>query len=276
MTTTRETHVREHYEAALPDLQRLLERVSALLGAIEPPFTPSKLAAFDQFHFGGLAATAELARRADVKSGDEVLDAGSGLGGPARFLAQTFGCKVTGVDLSPGYVAVARMVSERMGLANQTRFEVGDITRPAFAGGRFDIVWTQHVVMNVQDRAALYTGLRRVLRPGGRLAFFDPIAAHEGALPHFPVPWAATAATSWLLTEAATRKVLHATGLEVETFEDMTAQALEWAAQQRQADAPTLNLGLVVCPRTVEYVGNFVRSLQEGRLRLAMGVCRAT
>src|ERR1700738_5297108 len=89
--------VRDHYRAT-----GLTERLKTALAALGPEvqqLTPQQLAPLDQFHTRGLAATAELGKLAGVTAGMSVLDVGSGVGGPARFLAAACGCAVTGVDL---------------------------------------------------------------------------------------------------------------------------------------------------------------------------------
>lgn len=268
--------VRDHYQAAIPDQGALLARIAAAVDAMEPPIDSRRLAPLDQFHMGGLSATAAFAERVGITSGALVLDAGSGLGGPARYLAETYGCRVEGIDLSPDYVAVARMLTSRAGLADKVAFQEGDLTRLPFEDGRFDLVWTQHVAMNVADRAGLYRELRRVQKPGGRLAFYDPLAADGHPLLVYPVPWAETAQTSSLLTADETRSVLEVAGFEVASLDDVTEQALGWAAQQRPSAQPGgLGIGTVVGPRMAEMAGNFARNLRAGRVRLGIGLARA-
>ena len=271
--TPSQTYVRDHYQAALPDETELIARLEA------DPGDPSaeRLAALDQFHVGGLAATDELARRARIATGVRVLDAGSGLGGPARRLAQAYGAIVTGVDLAPAYIAVAQALARRAGLADLVTFQVGSITAMPFADATFDVVWTQHVAMNIPDRAGLYRELRRVVKSGGRLAFYDPYLPETGEPPIYPTPWAASAAASTLLTKAKTVELLTAAGFTIETWADVTADAARWSAPQQQLVQPTtspaaLNLGLAMGPRIREMVMNFQRNLQEGRLHLGMGI----
>jgi len=101
--------VRDHYRAT-----GLIGRLEAALAAFGPedrPLSPRQLAALDQFHTRGLAATADLARLAGIEADTAVLDVGSGVGGPARFLAETYDCRVTGVDLSEEFVAAAMSCS---------------------------------------------------------------------------------------------------------------------------------------------------------------------
>jgi len=259
--------VRAHYQAGIPDQATLLAKVRRALDEIEPPLTAEKLASFDQFHVGAIAATIELAKRAGLTRDMQILDAGSGLGGPSRYLAETIGCHVTGVDLAPAYVAVATLLADRAGLADNVSYQVGSITELPFADGSFDAVWSQHVVMNIPDRARLYRELRRVLKPGGRFVFYDPYAPENGAPPYFPVPWADTPATSTLLTKDATIAALKDAGFEVLAFDDVTGMALPWFAEQQQG----MRLGMVMGERMREMVSNLNRSIGEGRVRLVMG-----
>ena len=111
--------VRDHYRAT-----GLTERLKTALMALGPEdqrLTPQQLAALDQFHTRGLAATTELAKLAGITADMSVLDVGSGVGGPARFLAATYGCRVTGVDLSEPFVDAARYLTERTGRAGRCR-----------------------------------------------------------------------------------------------------------------------------------------------------------
>ena len=200
--------VRDHYRAT-----GLTERLKTALTALGPEdqrLTPEQLGALDQFHTRGLAATAELAKLAGITADMSVLDVGSGVGGPARFLAATYGCRVTGVDLSQPFVDAARYLTERTGQSGQVSFETASALELPFDDGRFDVVLLQHVAMNISDRARLYREIRRVLKSGGRFATFDVVL--NGGEPHYPVPWARTPATSFLLTAAATREAIEPAG----------------------------------------------------------------
>jgi sarcosine/dimethylglycine N-methyltransferase len=277
--------VRDHYQAAIVDAQAVLGQVAQQLEAIEGPLSAERTGNFDQFHVGGLAATAELARRVGVTAGMRVLDAGSGLGGPSRYLARTFGAEVVGVDLAPTYVAVAELLARRTGLHDRVSYRAGSITDLPLDDDRFDLVWTQHVVMNIVDRHGLYRELRRVLKRGGRLAFYDPYLPDEGEPPIYPTPWAATAAASTLLTKGETVAALEQVGLSVTTWEDVTALGRQWiAAQQEQLQhaaqatpgaRPPLSLGLFLGAQVAQMVANFGRNIAEGRVRLVMGICEA-
>ncbi len=149
----------------------------------------SELAPLDQFHVCGLAATKELAARLGIKTDTILLDIGCGLGGPARYLAATCGCRVTGIDLSQPFIDVARMLTDRVGLSDRVSFQQADALALPFADAGFDYVLTQHVAMNSADRVPFYANIHRVLKPGGSLAIFDVVAG-DGTPLLFPVPWA--------------------------------------------------------------------------------------
>ena len=268
--------VRDHYQAAIDDRSALLARISAAVDAMEPPIDARRLAPLDQFHMGGLAATVAFAERVGIDADAKVLDAGSGLGGPARYLGETFGCRVEGVDLSPDYVAIAQLLTERAGLSDFVMFREGDLMQLPFEDAAFDLVWTQHVAMNIADRAGLYRELRRVLKPGGRLAFYDPLAADGHPDVTYPVPWAQTPGTSTLLTADETRAMLEGAGFSLTTLDDVTDEAMGWAARQGPPTQPGgANAGMIVGARMAEMAANFARNLREGRVRLAIGIATA-
>jgi sarcosine/dimethylglycine N-methyltransferase len=194
-----------------------------------------------------------------------VLDVGSGIGGPARFLAATYGCRVTGLDLSEPFVDSARYLSERTGQSGQVSFEGGSALGIPFDDGRFDVVLLQHVAMNISDLARLYGEIRRVLRSGGKFATFDVVSI--SGEPHYPLPWARTPATSYLLTEAETREVIEPAGFRTLVWQDDTETAKLWVARQRESGPPASpNLGTVMGPDFPQQVANLGRSLLEGRL----------
>ena len=275
MSTTPDS-VRDHYEAANGE-RDLAATIRQMIEAGDGRIDAAQMAAFDQFHVGGLAATKAFDALLDLRPGERALDAGSGLGGPARHMAETFGCHVTGVDLAPSFVAVAQLLAERTGMSEQVSYQVGDLLALPFADACFDVVFTQHVVMNIDDREKVYREIARVLRPGGRFGFYDVLAAEGGEPPIYPTPWAATREASFLRTEALTRQALAQAGLTVEVWNDVTDKAQGWFAQQRAGFSPVANpapsLVTVMGPRFGEMAANIARNLAEGRVRLVMARC---
>jgi sarcosine/dimethylglycine N-methyltransferase len=263
--------VRDHYRAT-----GLADRLKAVLGALGPEdrlLSPEQLAPLDQFHTRGLAATSELGNLTGITGEMSVLDVGSGVGGPARILAATYGCRITGVDLSAPFVEAARYLSERTGQTDQVAFEVGSALALPLEDGRFDVVLLQHVAMNIAERARLYREIRRVLKSGGRFATYD-VVLNDGD-PQFPLPWARTVATSFLLTATATREAIEPAGFRTLVWQDDTESAKIWANQLRTSPPASLDLGVVMGPDIAQFAANLGRNLLEGRLGILTAVFEA-
>jgi ubiquinone/menaquinone biosynthesis C-methylase UbiE len=261
--------VLEHYNAT-----GLTERIKNALAAIAPgnqPLTVDEIAPLDQFHTRGVLATAELAKAGEIEPRTRVLDLGCGIGGPARFLAATFGCKVTGVDLSPAFIDAANYLTARCRLAERVTFVVGDALHLPFDDATFDAVFLQHVAMNIEDRSALYAEIRRMLAPGGRFVTYD-LVLREGSV-IYPVPWARSASTSFLLNEDETRAALTRAGFKAALWRDDTQVALEWFKQIATPQPPGgPNLGVVMGPDLREMTGNLARNLRENHLGLLSAI----
>jgi len=264
--------VRDHYRAT--GLTERLKTALAVFGPEEERLKPEQLATLDQFHTRGLAATAELANLAVITADMSVLDVGSGVGGPARFLAATYGCEVTGVDLSEPFVEAARYLTARTGLDDKVSFEAGSALALPFEDGSFDAALLQHVAMNIADRPLLYHEIRRVLKPGAKFATFDVVL--NGGDPHYPVPWAKTPGESFLLTAEATCEVIEAAGFGTLVRRDDTAAAKAWFSELRASGPPpSPNLGVVMGQGFPELTTNLGRNLMEGRLGILTAVFEA-
>lgn len=265
--------VTQHYTR--PDLGNAI--LSALAGAGKDidRLTPEDLAPIDEFHVRGRAATLELAGAAGLDASKHVLDVGSGLGGASRCLARTFGCRVTGVDITEEYCRVATMLAARLGLSHLVSYRQGDALDLAFPDGTFDVVWTQHAAMNILDKAALYREMSRVLKPGGAVAIYDILAGPAGPV-LFPVPWARGPETSFLATPEELRRLLHASGLTITTWEDTTAAARAWFSdlveRLRETGTSPLGFHVLMGPDFRVMAQNQRRNLEEGRIVLAQVV----
>jgi cyclopropane fatty-acyl-phospholipid synthase-like methyltransferase len=202
-----------------------------------------------------------------------VLDAGSGVGGTARYVADRYGCPVTAVDLTDEYCETNRWLNRLVGLDEAISVRLGDVTELPFADGAFDVAISQHVQMNVADKARLYAETRRVLQAGGRLALWDITIGDHGDL-NYPVPWADHPARSHLVTPAELRAVIESAGFAVEHWNDLTDQA--GALMQAMLAQPANPLGLHAFVADFRpKVENLTQALANGRLRAIQAVVRA-
>lgn len=237
--------------------------------------TLDDLAPVDEFHIRGRSATEELAREADVQPQHEVLDVGCGLGGTARYLAHRVGCSVLGVDLTEEYCRVAEMLSVRVGFAERTVFRQASALALPFDDGRFDVAWTEHVQMNIADKAAFYREIRRVLKPGGRLAFHDIFSGSESDV-HYPVPWAADDSISHLIGVEEVESLLAEVGFAPIRWEDKSEVSTQFfrTVMQKFETAGWMPVGLhlLMGDSAAEKFGNMLRNLEEDRVRVVQAV----
>jgi ubiquinone/menaquinone biosynthesis C-methylase UbiE len=241
--------------------------------------TPADLAPVDAFHIRGRAATVELAQRAALTPGLRVLDVGCGLGGTARYLAAEHGCRVTGVDLTKEYVDVARALAGLVGLEGSVEFRQASALDLPFDDGAFDLVWTEHVQMNIEDKRAFYAEIARVLVPRGRLVFHDVIQGGGGPS-HFPVPWADEPSISFLASPDLLRQILDDLGFTILDWEDRSRESLDWFARAverlKRSGPPPLGLHLLMGPTALAKAENIVRNLAEDRIVVVQAVAEKT
>jgi MPBQ/MSBQ methyltransferase len=275
MSTELNQDIQQHY--ARPDLGNLILAALEKAGKDINRLAPEDLAPVDEFHIRGRAATLELARAAGVDSSKYVLDVGSGVGGSSRCLAREFGCRVSGIDLTDEYCRVAAMLSERIGLSALISYRQGDALNLPFPDGTFDVVWTEHVAMNIPDKPRLYREMYRVLKPGGTLAIYDILAGPSGPV-LFPVPWARLPETSFVVTPAELRKLLDQGGFRVIDWADTTDAARAWfvslAEKIHKEGLPALGFHVLLGPDFKEMAQNQRHNLEEGRIVLAQVVAK--
>lgn len=266
MTTDRE--IAAHYTRG-----NLLVRLNAALleDGVDPAEpTVETLAPYDQFHGRGLEATLEMAALMPAGPGIHVLDIGSGIGGPARYFAGRFGCKVTGIDLTSEFRDVAAHLTRLLGMEDQVEFKLGDALAMPFADESFDGAYSMNVSMNIADKSAFYKEIRRVLKPGGWLVLSE-IAKGEGAEPDYPTPWAASAQTSFLSAPEETRRGLAEAGFEVLRLQSTLEQARAFGARsramaERGEKPPFRAIMLIHGEMAKQMMANMSRNLSEARI----------
>jgi SAM-dependent methyltransferase len=264
--------VTSHY--GWPGLMEAIEHEIRRNGIEPEQVTVAQLAPLDNYHAFRLAGTLALARAAGITASDRILDAGGGIGGPARQLAMRFGCSVTVLDLTAEYCAVGERLTAWTRLTDKVSFVEASALQMPFAAASFDLVWTQHASMNIPGKEALYREIARVVRPGGRFAFFDILAGPNQPI-HVPVPWAADRSFSFLLSPAETRAFITAAGFRETTW--LTGPELQ--AELDRSDPigdtpqePQLDSG-ILNGRDGERMGrNVARNLTEGRILPVIGV----
>lgn len=272
------TDVEKHYGEKSDLTAQIRERLAAAGKDVER-LTTADLAAIDEFHIRGRQATLELARRMELGRDSHVLDLGSGLGGPARTLVETYGCTVTGIDLTKSFCDAATAMSGWLGLSARVRFVHGDATHPPLEASSFDAAMTIHVAMNIAAKDALYAAARRALKPGRIFAVYD-ILQGEGGPVVYPVPWAREASISHLATPAQMRELLAGAGFDILDEFDSTEASLAWfrekAAAMAGAAPPPLGFQLFLGADYAQMTRNQVRNLGEMRIRTVAYVCRSS
>jgi ubiquinone/menaquinone biosynthesis C-methylase UbiE len=240
--------------------------------------TTADIGAIDEFHVRGRKATLELAEELGLTAATRVLDLGSGLGGPARTLAEAYGCHVTGIDLTPDFCAAAAALSAWVGLGDKVSFQQGDATQLPFADGSFDAAMTIHVAMNIAAKDRMYAEAKRVLKPGGRFGIYD-ILQGEGGEVLYPVPWAREPSISHLATPDEMQALLSAAGFKILSVTDSTEEGQRWfetmAERMKGGAAPPLTFRTFLGEDFVDMTRNQVRNLQERRIRTVSYICAA-
>jgi SAM-dependent methyltransferase len=230
------------------------------------------LAGIDEFHALGRPATMALADRASVEAGMHVVDVGAGLGGPARFLAARRGAQVTAIEPVDRFRDACAELNRRTGLDARIRCVDGVATALPLPDASADVVWSQAVAISVPDKTAMAEEAHRVLRPGGRLVFFDSVARDSRDL-HFPLPWADTPEESFVGSADALRETFAAAGLEEVVWDEQEAALAHIAAQAFTPTADPTVVGLArLMPDFDERMANVGRNIGEGRLGLLLAV----
>ena len=157
---TNESEVNNHYTHGT-----LLEEITSgieKLGKNIDNITVEDLGSVDEFHIGGRIATRDFLNQLKFSENYHVLDIGCGLGGAARYVAQTFGSAVTGIDLTEEYIRTGNILSEWVNLNNKVTLNYGNALALPYGNEAFDGGYMMHVAMNVEDKSKLFSEIYRV------------------------------------------------------------------------------------------------------------------
>lgn len=209
----------------LPEGEKLLERIEKMIHGtlMDGHFvsSPTAIVCGLQYHLGGERDTEELAHLASLTSSDYVLDVCCYLGGPAIQLAESFQCRVTGIDIAENHVAAATRIAELSGLSGLVDFRVADAGKLPFEDGQFTVVWSQ---CSLNHDEAWLREFDRVLVHGGRLALTFAIRKNN---PDEYSP-------GWKLQDIV--RLLQDLGYSIDHSEDITERDIEigWKALDRK------------------------------------------
>ena len=234
----------------------------------------SDIAGVDEFHVRGAAVSEELADSLNLE-GATVLDVGCGLGGPCRMLADEYNCQVTGLDLSKEYIRTAKELSKLVKLDSKTSFIRGDATSLPFEDNAFDVIWTQHVQMNIPNKEKFYSEISRVLKSGGHFLYYEILKKGDGEV-NYPMPWASTSEISFLFKEAEMDNFLTKFGLTKEQSNDQTIYGIDFLdalfAKLKEFGPPKIGLNALMGETTKQKLVNVLGHLKSGELELKSGV----
>lgn len=257
---------------------QIMDKIEAglkLAGKNIDSLTVDDLAPIDEFHSRGRESTLEVVGLTTISASDRVLDVGCGLGGTARHLADQYQCQVVGIDLTEEYISVGKKLTELVGLTDRVVLRQASALEIPYEDNSFDIVWTEHVQMNIADKNQFYSEIARVLNPGGRLLFHD-IFRGLGDKPFYPAPWAEDESISALATESAARSTMEQVGLEIDQWIVKNPESLAFFKRvltKIEADGPPpLGIHLLMGNNARDKLENYVRNVSEARVSVALGM----
>jgi len=231
------------------------------------------IAGVDEFHVRGAAVSKELANSIDL-NGATILDVGCGLGGPCRMLVDEFDCVCTGIDLSGEYIRTATELSKLVNLNSKTTFVQGDAVNLPFKDNTFDVAWTQHVQMNIQDKNKFYSEIKRVLKDGGHLLYYDIFRNSDGEV-MYPMPWASNSDQSFLFKTNEMNQILNDLGfLKTQTSDQTNAGIVFFEAlmvKLKEFGPPKIGSNVLMGETTKPKLMNLLTHLKNGKLTLQSG-----
>jgi ubiquinone/menaquinone biosynthesis C-methylase UbiE len=242
----------------------------ASLGKAADTVTVDDLAPVDEFHIGGRRASEDFLDQLGLTVEQHVLDVGCGLGGAARFVANRYGCRVTGIDLTAEYVETGNALCKWVGLDQRASLHQGTALALPFVDRSFDGAYMLHVGMNIEDKEGLALEVGRVLRPGSLFGIYDVMRTGPGELA-YPVPWAATSDLSEVAEPERYKQALRAAGFAVTAERNRRDFALAFFAELKARTAaaggpPPLGLHLLMGRSTPEKVHNMIDNISQGRI----------
>ena len=248
-------------------LDRILSGVEAI-GKTPGSVTVDDLAPVDEFHIGGRKASEEFIGQLELSADNHALDVGCGIGGTSRFVASRFGCRVTGIDLTPEFVSTGQSLCDWVGLTGQVKLTQGDATAMPFSDESFDAAFMLHVGMNITNKTGLFAEVYRLIKPGAVFGIYDVMQTSDEALT-YPVPWSGTPDTSALATREQYIEALGQAGFDLIKVRDRREFAAEFFAEARRrmeeaGGSPPLAVHITMGESAAVKIGNMVENIACG------------
>lgn len=255
-------------------VQRLHEQ-----GVEKNKITREHISSVDEFHIKGAEVSLEMAKEAELSKELKVLDVGCGIGGPARMIADVFGCSVTGVDLTNEFIRTASLLSQLVGLSGKTEFIIADATELPFEDNTFDVVWTQHAQMNIEEKEKLYSEIHRVLKREGRFIYYDIFSSEKEDL-KFPLPWADDSSISFLIELNDFGRLMKETGFKELLRKERTSDSIDFFEtvfeNNKKEGSPKIGLNIFMTEQTSLKLSNLLNNLSENKLKVQSGIYQKT
>lgn len=252
------------------NLTGAIEEGLTKLGKTKQTATVEDLGPVDEFHIGGRPATKELLDQLSLSEDKNVVDVGCGLGGTARLIADSFGARVSGVDIAQEYIDTGNELNEWVGLGDKITLAVGSGVEMPYDDSSFSAGVLIHVGMNIEDKAKLFNEIYRIMQPGSSFGVYDIMRVGEGALA-YPCPWAKDESTSFLASPDEYKQEIEKAGFTVTAERNRQEFALEFfkaAAEKTKANGgpPPLSLHTLMQDSTPMKLKNLAENIKNGLL----------
>jgi len=215
-----------------------------------------------------------------LKPGQKVLDVACGSGGPSIRIAQRTGCRVLGIDVHADGLARAAEAAKKLGLADRVRFQQVDAAAALpFATASFDALICIDAINHLRERPRVLAEWARVVKPGGRILFTDPIVV-TGALSNEEIAIRSSIGYFLFVAPETDRQMLEAVGCEVIRVKNHTANmahaARRWfAARARREEGLRRIEGDTTYEGQQTFLDVAARIAEQGRLSRFAYLARA-